>query len=121
MADALPARVSRSLYRGDFRRWTHEFRDANGDLIPFAEGTSFQAEFREDTDRGNLVCSSTCEITGAGTVVETLTSDEADLLPGQPGTDKPKVYWDLQMTDPEGQRHTYLYANCAVMGDRTNG
>lgn len=121
MADAVPAKIKRSLWRGDHRQWTHEFRDPSGELIPFAEGTTFLAQFRNDLDRGTLVCSSVCEITDTGTVVETLTSDEADLLPGQTNTEtKPVVYWDLQMIDPDGERHTYLYANCTVMGDRSN-
>ena len=85
-------------------------------------GHTFTAQFRVDKNRGEVVCESVCAVTEPGVVVETLTSVEADKLPGEvEGEDAPRVYWDLQSVDGDGERHTWLYADCQVKGDRTHG
>ena len=124
MADALPAKINRKLWRGDSRTFTHEFRtgkDAESPLYDLT-GHTFVAQYRADKNRGEVVAEATCTVVGAGTVVEFLSSSEADNLPGEvEGQPAPKLYWDLQSTDADGERHTWLYADVQVKGDRSDG
>lgn len=122
--EAIPAKVKRTLYRGDRRTWTHVFTDTTtGDPIDITDWT-FVSQFRADLNRGDLVCESTTTVYDGpnGIAVEVLTSDEADGLPGQtsPAT-YPVVYWDLQSTDGDGHKQTWKYAFCKVEGDASNG
>jgi hypothetical protein len=123
VAEPTPVKVKRSLYRGDTRVWTHVFTDSDsGDPIDLT-GWEFLSQFRDDLDRGTVVATADCEVTvgATGTVVETLSAAEADALPGQ--TDpavKPRVYWDLQSTDPDGNVQTWMYAQVVVMGDASD-
>ena len=122
MADALPAKVQRKLWRGDSRTWTHVFTTGDPAEPVDLTGHTFTAQFRVDKNRGEVVCESVCAVTEPGVVVETLTSVEADKLPGEvEGEDAPRVYWDLQSVDGDGERHTWLYADVQVKGDRTHG
>lgn len=123
MAEAVPVKITRTLYRGDSRTWTHVFTDtATGDPIDITDW-DFTAQFRPDLDRGTIVASSVCVVTDGpnGIVVETLTSAEGDKLPGQtdPNT-KPVVYWDLQSVDTDSNTQTWKYAYCKVLGDSTD-
>jgi hypothetical protein len=126
VADALPAKLNpaRKLWRGDSRTFTHVFRvgptddDAPLDLT----GHTFIAQYRADKNRGEVVAEATCSIIDDGTVLEVLTSLEADKLPGEvEGEPVPVLYWDLQSTDAEGERHTWLYSDVHVRGDRSDG
>lgn len=122
MAEQLPAKVKRTLYRGDHRQWVHLFTEDDGTTPIDLTGKTFSAQFRDDLDRGAVICTSTCTVTDGpgGEVTEVLTSEQADLLPGQTDPDvKPTVYWDLQEVDGT-EVTTWLYARCAVLGDVTD-
>lgn len=124
MADeAVPVKITRTLYRGDSRTWTHVFTDtATGDPIDIT-GWTFTAQFRPDLDRGTVVCASVCTVVDGpnGIVTEVLSSTEADKLPGQTSpTVKPVVYWDLQSIDTDSNTQTWKFAACKVMGDSTD-
>jgi hypothetical protein len=123
VAEPTPAKVKRSLYRGDTRVWTHVFTDTTtGDPLDLTD-YEFISEYREDLDRGTVIATAVCVVTDApgGVVVETLTAAQADLLPGQTSpTVKPKVYWDLQSTDGDGNVQTWQYAAVAVSGDASD-
>lgn len=122
MAEQLPAKVKRTLYRGDHRQWIHTFTEDDGTTPIDLTGKTFASMFRDDLDRGTVVCTATCTVTDgpAGELTEVLTSAEADKLPGQTDPDeKPTVYWDLQELDG-GEATTWLYARCPVMGDVTD-
>lgn len=120
MAEAIPVKIKRTLYRGDSRTWTHVFTDTDtGDPIDIT-GWTFTAQFRPDLDRGTVTCESACTVSdGAnGVLVEELTPTEADKLPGQSAaTPNPVVYWDLQSVDGDGFTRTWMYAKCKVEGD----
>lgn len=123
MAEPTPARVKRSLYRGDTRVWTHVFTDSETTDPIDISGWEFVSEYRVDLDRGTVICEATCEVTDgpAGVLTETLTAEQADLLPGQPvGQPKSKVYWDLQSTDLDGNVQTWQQAVVPVSGDASN-
>ena len=124
-ADGLPAKLepARKLYRGAHRTWTHVFHtDAAKTELRDLTGHTFRAQFREDKNRGAVVCESVCTVIGDGTVLEVLMSDEADKLPGEvEGAGVPKVFWDLESIDADGERHTWLYSDCTVKGDRSHG
>jgi hypothetical protein len=123
VAEPTPAKVKRSLYRGDTRVWTHVFTDTTtGDPLDLTD-YEFVSEYREDLNRGTVIATATCVVTDGpgGVVVETLTSAQADLLPGQTSpTVKPKVYWDLQSTDGDGNVQTWQYATVSVSGDASD-
>lgn len=129
MADALPVKVERKLYRGDSRTWTHEFETNTGtDAAPVWEptditGWTFLTQFRADLNRGEVIATSTTTVTDgpAGVATEELSPTEADKLPGQSDpNEKPKVYWDLQSTDTEGAVHTWKYAIVPIGGDSSD-
>lgn len=129
MAEPTPAKVKRSLYRGNTRRWTHVFEENTGTTgAPVWEpiditGWTFLTQFREDLNRGTVVCASTTTVTDGpnGIAEEVLSAAQADLLPGQTlPTVKPVVYWDLQSTDTDGNVNTWKYASCPVMGDASD-
>ena len=117
MADTVPKKVTRTLYRGDSRTWVHVFTDGDGNPIDLT-GYEFIAQFRPDLDRGTVICSSACTVGGDDNneVTEVLSADQAELLPGQTGSTKPKVYWDLQSTK-DGDVTTWMYASVPVVGD----
>ena len=124
MAEPLPAKVTRKLWRGDTRVWTHVFTDTEtGDPIDLT-GYTFLSQFRDDLDRGTVIATATCVIDvdpTTGVMVETLTAAQADLLPGQTDPDeKPVVYWDLQSTDGDGAVQTWQYARVPVSGDASD-
>lgn len=122
MAEPLPAKVTRKLWRGDTRVWTHVFTDtATGDPIDIT-GWTFLSQFREDRDRGTVITSATCVVTDgpAGEMTETLTAAQADALPGQTDPDvKPVVYWDLQ-SDNGGVVQTWQWSVVQVNGDASD-
>jgi hypothetical protein len=120
MADALPDKVSRTLYRGDSRTWTHVFTDAATGGALDLTGYTFVSQYRNDLDRGTVICSATCTVGGASNneVTEVLSAADAALLPGQTDpAEKPVVYWDLQSTDASGNVRTWMYAAVKVLGD----
>ena len=123
MAEPTPAKVKRSLYRGDTRVWTHVFTEpVSGDPIDIS-GWTFLSEYRDDLDRGTVIATATCSVMDGpgGVMVETLTAAQADLLPGQTDPDtKPVVYWDLQSTDGDGNVQTWQYARVPVTGDASD-
>lgn len=132
MADpALPAIIkTKSLIRGDTRSWPEVFEQNTGtDSAPVWEpldvsGYTFLMEIREDLNRGTLIATWDIDTTDAatGTIVVTLPSDQADLLPGQssPNT-KPVVYCDLQGTrTSDGFRRTFKRWQFKVEGDSSN-
>lgn len=119
MAEQLPVKVRRTLYRGDRRVWTHEFTEDDGTTPLDITGKTFVSQFRADLDRGTVVCTATCTVTDGpgGVLEEVLPSAQADLLPGQTDpTVKPYVYWDLQELDGT-EATTWMYARCPVSGD----
>lgn len=122
MAEPIPVKVKRTLWRGDTRVWTHVFTDTDsGDPIPIT-GWTFLSQFRDDLDRGTVIATATCSITDGpnGVMVETLPATQADLLPGQTDPDeKPIVYWDLQST-VGGVVQTWKYARVPVGGDSSD-
>lgn len=132
MADpALPAIIkTKSLIRGDTRTWPEVFEQNTGtDLAPVwvpldVSGYVFLMEVREDLNRGTLIATWDIDMAAAatGTIVVTLPSDQADLLPGQtsPGV-KPVVYCDLQGTrTSDGFRRTFKRWQFKVEGDSSN-
>lgn len=122
MAEPIPVKVKRTLWRGDTRTWTHVFTDTEtGDPIDIT-GWVFVSQFREDLDRGAIIATATCTITDGpnGVMTEVLPAAQADLLPGQTDPDvKPVVYWDLQSTD-SGNVQTWKYARVQVGGDSSD-
>lgn len=121
MADTVPKKVSRTLYRGDSRTWVHVFTD-DADAPIDLTGHNFISQFRPDLDRGTVICSATCTVGGADNneVTEVLAAADADLLPGQADPNvKPKVYWDLQST-ASGDVTTWMYATVSVLGDTSD-
>lgn len=123
MAEPLPEKVKRTLYRGNTRIWTHVITDTETGLPADITGWTFLSQFREDLNRGAIICEATCAIIDGpnGIFRETLPASESDLLPGQTDPDeKPTVYWDLQSTDGDGFVQTWEYARCAVMGDASD-
>ena len=122
MADTVPVKVQRTLYRGDSRTWVHVFTDAAGAPIDLT-GYTFISQYRPDLDRGTIVTTATCTVGGTDNneVTEVLDATAADALPGQtdPAT-KPKLYWDLQSTDPDGVVTTWMYATVPVIGDSSD-
>lgn len=123
MAEPTPAKVKRSLYRGDTRVWTHVFTETATGLALDITDWVFRSEYREDLNRGTVIATGDCEVTDGpgGVMVETLIATQADLLPGQ--TDpltKPIVYWDLQSTDADDNVQTWQYARVPVSGDASD-
>lgn len=120
MAEPLPQKVKRQLYRGDSRNWTHVFTDTETGVPLDITGWTFLSQFREDLDRGTVICSATCTVTDgpAGVMLESLSATDAELLPGQTDpTEKPVVYWDLQSDDGDGNVRTWMYSAVTVTGD----
>lgn len=130
MADAMPVKVKRALYRGMARTWTHVIeRNVGTEAEPVWEPVditdwTFRAQFRADLNRGEVVASSVCTIVDGpnGIVREKLTGEEADKLPGQTDpAEKPIVYWDLESINADGDPETWKYAYVPVTGDASHG
>jgi len=120
VAEPLPQKVARKLHRGDSRTWTHVFTDTDTGVPLDITGWAFLSQFREDLNRGTVVCEATCVIDDGpnGVMIETLSPTQAELLPGQADpTEKPTVYWDLQSTDDNGNVRTWMFSTIAVTGD----
>lgn len=132
MADpALPAIIkTKTLIRGDTRSWPEVFEQNTGtDAAPVwvpldVSGYTFLMEIREDLNRGTLIATWDIDMTDAatGTIVVTLPSDQADLLPGQSSAaTRPVVYCDLQGTrTSDGFRRTFKRWQFKVEGDSSN-
>lgn len=120
MAEPIPAKVKRTLWRGDTRSWTHVFTAADTGTPVDISGWTFLSQYRADRDRGTVICEATCTVTDGpnGVMTEVLPAAQAELLPGQTDPiEKPVVYWDLQSTDGTGNVQTWQYAAVSVGGD----
>ena len=124
MAEPLPAKVNLTLYRGDTRVWTDIFTETVADAVVPKDltGYTFLSQIRDDKNRGEIVATIAVEADdpAAGTIVRTLTAEEADKLPGEePGQAAPVLYWDLQSTK-DGMVRTWMAGSVKVKGDATD-
>lgn len=122
MAEPIPAKVKRTLWRGDTRSWTHVFTDTETGDPTDITGWVFLSQYREDRNRGTVIATATCTVTDGpnGVMLEVLPAEQSDLLPGQedPAV-KPIVYWDLQSSNA-GVIQTWQWANVPVGGDSSD-
>lgn len=118
-------RENRTLYVGDTGRWTHEFLE-DDEETPLAgldlttEGYEFRSHIRAgQTADDPVVASATVVATNAYTLVETLTAAESRNLIQLVGQDP--GWWDLEVTDPDGEVTTWKAGRVKVTGDASRG
>lgn len=121
MADPLPERADLTLYRGDDRVFTFPFEvnvgtEAAPVLEPFdLSGHTALCQIRDGRSKtAALLAELDCEV-GTGEVVATLPHTESDKLPDL--DEGESAWWDLQLTDGDGLRRTYLFGKVKIQGD----
>lgn len=121
MASPLPKVETESFIRGDSRFWTDTYIDnATGDPLDMSGWSDWLCQIRGDLDRGTVIATVDVDDSQSadGIITRSLSADQADLLPGQVGTDKPTVYMDVQATrTSDSFRQTWKRWKATVQGD----
>lgn len=120
--DALPATLTKTLRRGDTRRWQELFRtkitDPATGVVTYEprdiSGLTFLSQIRATTDSADVMAVVACSFVTDGTdgllQLNLTAAESAKLVPG-------KVAWDLQSTDADGDVRTWLAGTWKIQGD----